>query len=225
MQRTITIIEDDLQFRKSLSLTIQQSRHYSLQGAYENCEEALGFLARRQSWLTILDLALPGISGAAAVRAVKSANPEGEILIHSIHDSGDEVFSALQAGACGYLLKGCPSVDLIEALSQIARGGAPMSFSIARKVAGFFSRLQHIEHADNTGLLSAREQGILEKLSEGYTYKEIAQIMGIAVGTVHSHIKNIYRKLEVNSRAQAVFRARITGVHGNTKRNDALLDE
>ncbi|MBV6493313.1 MAG: Transcriptional regulatory protein DegU [Turneriella sp.] len=182
---------------------------YTVQAVFQKCEDALPFIERGNTWLTILDLGLPGLSGASAIKAVKKANPEGEILIHSIYDSGDEIFTALQAGASGYLLKGCNSIELVEALKQIEAGGAPMSYSIARKVASFFTKLTPKEKpTTEEGTLTERENSILRRLSEGYAYKDIAQLAGISVHTVHTHIKNIYRKLEVHSRAEAVYQQR-----------------
>lgn len=210
LAKKIIIIEDDGQVNKALAERLRRSTGYTMHATFQKCEDALPFLARGDIWLTILDLGLPGLSGSGAVKAVKKANPEGEILIHSIYDGGDEVFGALQAGASGYLLKGCKSVDLTEALRQLEAGGAPMSFGIARKVAGFFAkrvaRKESQPEALSENPLSERERGILTRLSEGYSYKDIAQISGISVHTVHTHIKNIYRKLEVNSRSEAVYR-------------------
>ncbi|MBN8221776.1 MAG: response regulator transcription factor [Spirochaetes bacterium] len=212
MARKIIIIEDDGQVNKALAERLRKNTGYTLQATFQKCEDALPFLARGDIWLTILDLGLPGLSGAGAVKAVKKANPEGEILIHSIYDGGDEIFGALQAGASGYLLKGCNSVELTEALRQLEAGGAPMSYGIARKVAGFFGKLVVRKESEPEGSpenpLSERESAILARLSEGYSYKDIAQIAGISVHTVHTHIKNIYRKLKVNSRAEAVYRHR-----------------
>ncbi|MBX3721784.1 MAG: response regulator transcription factor [Turneriella sp.] len=212
MSKKIILIEDDAVVCKAISDQLGRLKAYEFQAAFKKCEEALPFLRRGDTWLTILDLGLPGLAGVDAVKAVKKANPEGEILIHSIYDGGDGIFGALQAGASGYLLKGCDSVALDDALRQLDAGGAPMSYSIARKVAGFFGKLalagepQQNPEAEN--VLSEREHDILSRLSQGYSYKEIAQLAAISVHTVHTHIKNIYRKLEVNSRAEAVYRHR-----------------
>lgn len=212
LARKIIIIEDDGEVNKALAESLRKNTGYILQATFQKCEDALAFLDRGGIWLTILDLGLPGLSGTGAVKAVKKANPEGEILIHSIYDGGDEVFGALQAGASGYLLKGCNSVELSEALRQLEAGGAPMSYSIARKVASFFGKFAAREESEPgdsaANPLSGRESSILTRLSEGYSYKDIAKLTGISVHTVHTHIKNIYRKLEVNSRSEAVYRHR-----------------
>ncbi len=158
--------------------------------------------------IVILDLGLPGLSGADAIQAIKKACPGTEILVFTVMEDDDQVFASIQAGASGYLLKDAEPSQLISSIEELNAGGAPMSFSIARKVLREF---QAIPRQDGLrGMispLSDRETQILNRLYLGDSYKEIAGNLGLSIHTIHTHIKNIYSKLHVNSRAQAIYEA------------------
>jgi DNA-binding NarL/FixJ family response regulator len=148
------------------------------------------------------------LSGAQAIAAIKSRCPSTNILVFTVMENDDQVFSALRAGASGYLLKDAPAAQIVESIEEIRSGGAPMSFPIARKVLSEFRDLSsQSEIEDVVSPLSKREVEILECLYKGDSYKEIADKLSVSIHTVHTHIKNIYNKFHVNSRAQAIYEA------------------
>jgi DNA-binding NarL/FixJ family response regulator len=152
-----------------------------------------------------MDINLPGMSGIECTRALKAANPAMPIMMLTVYENDEQIFESLKAGATGYILKKTPPAKLLESLEDLHRGGAPMSGLIARKVVTAFQRV--IPSAKETENLSKREQEILSHLAKGYRYKEIADALFISVETVRTHLRNIYDKLHVRSRAEAVLKA------------------
>lgn len=149
-----------------------------------------------------MDIQLPGMSGIEGVRRIKKFLPDLDIIMLTIHDDDRRVFDSLCAGACGYLVKTTPPVKILEAIKDVHNGGAPMSASIARLV------LQSFRKSSDSNL-SPREQEILALLCQGKSYKMIADALHLSKGTVHSHLKKIYKKLEVNSMTEAVAKAHL----------------
>jgi DNA-binding NarL/FixJ family response regulator len=147
-----------------------------------------------------MDIQLPGMSGIEGVRRLKKLLPELDIIMLTIHDDDKRVFDSLCAGACGYLVKTTPPAKILEAIKEVYNGGAPMSASIARLVIQSFRK-------SSDSNLSPREQEILALLCQGKSYKMIAAALYLSKGTVHSHLKKIYKKLEVNSMTEAVAKA------------------
>jgi DNA-binding NarL/FixJ family response regulator len=156
--------------------------------------------------VALVDLGLPGMSGIEVVRRLASARPEVDCLVFSASADDDDVFEALQAGASGYLLKGTDGQKLLDSIIEVAAGGAPMSPAIARRVLGRL-RDSRPPPKEPEAHLTPRETEVLEMLARGLTYALIARALGIGAGTVQSHIKTIYRKLEINSKAEAAAEA------------------
>jgi DNA-binding NarL/FixJ family response regulator len=150
----------------------------------------------------LVDINLPDIKGVEAVRRLKPLMPKTQFLMLTVYEDAEHIFAALAAGATGYLLKSTRRNELLDAISQIVAGGSPMSSGIARKVVQSFSPAQL--PASDLEALSPREQSVLDLLSKGYLYKEIAESLGVSVPTVNTYIRRIYEKLQVHSRSQAI---------------------
>ncbi len=204
----IMIVEDHQPTRDRLASLLDGQNDYEVVYAAGSAEDALRRLATESPDLIILDLGLPGLSHAAAIKAIKDSSPASDVLVFTVMDDDDQVFAALKAGASGYLLKDAKPMEIIDALEELRSGGAPMSFSIARKMLSEFQRLPQEKVLEGMiSPLSARERDILDRLYRGDSYKEIADKLSLSTHTVHTHIKNIYAKLHVNSRAQAIYEA------------------
>lgn len=197
----IIIIEDNDIVKEGFKLLISSLSEHQVVATYENCEEAIKNLDKDQPDIILMDIELPGISGIEGTRIIKKQHPDIEILVITVHDDSDLVFQALVAGASGYITKNAPHNKILDAINEIAKGGAPMSSKIARLVVESFQRNQNSP-------LSPRETEVLELLSEGKSYSVIADELFIHKETVKSHIKNIYYKLQVNSKAAAIEVAR-----------------
>ena len=201
---TIAIVEDDRSLRSSLELLIAGDPAWRLTGAYASAEAALPALLREAPEMVLMDINLPGMSGIECVLRLKERQPEVLVLMVTVYETGDQVFAALSAGASGYLLKRDVPVRLISFLQEILAGGAPMSSHIALQVVRFFH--QQGKAKKDTEELTPRERQILEQLAQGALYKEIASDLKIGVETVNTHIRNIYSKLHVRSRTEAVIK-------------------
>jgi len=153
----------------------------------------------------IMDINLPGMSGIECIRQVKKKVPRTQFMMFTVYENDEKVFEALKAGASGYLLKNTGLLQLIEALKELYNGGSPMSANIARKLVNIFQE-EHADEEPTTGL-SKRENEILQLLSKGLLYKEIADKLGISTGTVRQHIHKIYEKLHVQNRTEAINKA------------------
>jgi DNA-binding NarL/FixJ family response regulator len=152
----------------------------------------------------LADINLPGMSGIDLVRALKVQRPELHVLMLTVYEDAELIFSALKAGASGYLLKRAAPLELISAIEQVQAGGSPMSPTIARKVVGFFHQAEQQTSAIES--LSQREKQVLELLSKGHLYKEIADQLGLSMDTVRTYLRRIYEKMHVHSRTEAVSR-------------------
>lgn len=204
----IVVVEDTAMVRTMLVDLLQKHDHLKVVTAVDRAEAAVDFLQENCADVVILDLCLPGISYDQAVKAVKSASPDSDILVFTVSDEDETVFSALRAGATGYILKSATSNQIIAALEDIGAGGSPMSPSIARKVLREFqSPPAHEELKDMISPLSSRETDILEHLYRGLSIPQIGDALFISPHTVHTHIKKIYHKLQVNTRSQAIYEA------------------
>ena len=204
----ISIVEDDVLLRENLKLLLNGETGISVVSAYGSAEEALAGIKRARPDILLADIGLPGMSGIELIRKVKDLMPDIEIMAHTVFDDRETVFSAIKAGASGYILKGSTPRDLIDALHTLARGGSPMSPKIARKVIREFQD----ERVDDQYLLSHRETEIVKEIENGLTYKDIAAKLGISPHTVHTHIKNIYEKLHAKDRPEALVAARRKGI-------------
>jgi DNA-binding NarL/FixJ family response regulator len=202
MPIAVSIIEDDAQARKILARWISRASGFKLAGEWGDAESAVERLPEKQPNVVLMDINLPGISGVEAVKRLKPVLPETQFVMLTVYEDADHIYSALAAGATGYLLKQTPREELLTALEDVHRGGSPMTSNIARKVVQSFGKSSAV--ASDTENLSPREQEVLDLLARGYLYKEIAERLNISVPTVNTYVRRIYEKLHVRSRAQAV---------------------
>ena len=204
----VSIVEDDVLLRQNLKLLLSGETGISVVSVYGSAEEALAGIKRTHPEILLTDIGLPGMSGVELIRLLKEQMPELEIMANTVFDDRETVFSAIKAGASGYILKGSTPRELIDALHTLAKGGSPMSPKIARKVIREFQD----EGIDEQYLLSHRETEIVKEIENGLTYKDIATKLGISPHTVHTHIKNIYEKLHAKDRQGALVAARKKGI-------------
>lgn len=197
MDKRITIIEDNPRIREGFAAVINSTPGYYVSGQYGTCEEALGNLLTDEPNLILMDIDLPGIDGIEGTQRVKKLLPGCIVLIITVLEDSDKVFRSLCAGAGGYIIKNSDTDDIIKNISEALAGGAPMSLRIAKMVVQSFTRA-------NDSPLSEREQEVLRGIAEGKSYSKIALDLFISKETVRSHIKNIYQKLAVNSKAEAL---------------------
>jgi DNA-binding NarL/FixJ family response regulator len=207
MKTRISIIEDDEETRQILTGIIAGARDLELVSTYPLVAPAIACIPRDRPDVVLVDINLPGINGVEAVRQLKPAMPQTQFMMLTVYEDPDHIFAALAAGATGYLLKSTRRAELLEAIAQIAGGGSPMSSGIARKVVQSFTRPPAAPKPDpEMEGLSPREQSVLDLLSKGYLYKEIADSLHVSVPTINTYIRRIYEKLQVHSRTQAVSR-------------------
>lgn len=200
----ISIVEDDPSLGAILSEIIQSSPDWNLLHHYASAELALEGMATSTPQVVLMDIQLPGMSGIECVGKLKALHPDVLVLMVTVYDNNERIFDALAAGASGYLLKRDIPIKLMEALDDLLAGGSPMSSAIARKVVQHFQKGPLAKNEDHN--LTPREKQILEQLAKGSLYKEIAWDLGIGFETVRSHIDNIYKKLHVRTRTEAVVK-------------------
>ncbi len=197
---TVAIIEDDDEIRSMLEILVDRSPGFSCQLVFNNCEDAIEVLEKNLPDVVLMDIGLPGMSGIEGIRKMKASIPGTDFIMLTIREDQDAIFHSLCAGASGYLLKDTSPSRLLSSIQEVYEGGSPMTPSIARKVTRSF-------HPQSPSPLSGRETEILEKLCGGLNYMAIAESLFISGHTVRAHLKNIYRKLHVNSRAEVVKKA------------------
>lgn len=196
----VSIVEDDRDIQRTLALIIDGTPGFACTHTYNDGEAALTGILKHRPNVVLMDINLPGMSGIECVKKIKEQRLEMDILMLTGRADDQSVFDSLCAGATGYLLKTTPPANLLAAIKEVHEGGAPMSMEIARKVLKSFQPSPHSP-------LTERETDILRKLCEGENYKGIAEALFISGHTVRTHIKNIYSKLHVNSRGEAVKKA------------------
>ena len=201
----VAIIEDERDIREGLGMLIGYTDGFECIGKYGSMEEALPSIRHRRPDVVLSDIGLPGMNGIEGVRALKEAYPEMTILMLSVYDDNERIFDALCAGAVGYLLKKTPPAKLIDSLHEAIGGGSPMSPEIARKVVALFRDFRPPEKVDYD--LTPHERRILKLLVEGHSYKTAAAKLNVTTSTVSFHLKNIYGKLQVHSKSEAVAKA------------------
>lgn len=200
----VMIVEDDDDVREALRMLISGSDGYDCIAACRSAEEALGIIPQKQPQVVLMDINLPGMNGIECVVYIKNTWPDIQVMMLTVFDNTDEIFKSLTAGATGYLLKKTQPAKLLEAISELVKGGSPMSGEIARKVVQTFAR--PIKQPFPEANLTAREEEILTYLSKGFLYKEIAAALFISIETVRTHIRNIYQKLQVRTRTEVVLK-------------------
>ena len=199
---SIALIEDDDKIRHYLTEEIHLAINVAELRAFKTAETALKELTIKPCTIALFDIQLPGMNGIECIKRLKIIHPKMQMMVLTVHDNNDHIFDALKAGAVSYLLKTTPSEKIIEAIQEVNNGGSPISSQIARKVIEAFSVQQKTNNSFQE--LSRREQEILELLSKGFRYKEIADKIFISIETVRTHVRNIYEKLQVNSRIEAL---------------------
>lgn len=202
MEITVGIVEDDKQIRESMVVLINGSEGFSCSHAFENAEEAITKIPTLNLDVVLMDIHLPEKNGIECIKALMPITSGVRFVMCTSFEDTDSVFNALKAGAMGYITKTTQPSKILDAIVEVYHGGSPMSSHIARKVVNFF----HREFKINSELqkLSEREKEILNLLSEGLRYKEIADKLFLSTETVRTHIRNIYEKLQVNSRTEAL---------------------
>lgn len=209
MKTRLALIEDDELTRHFLTDLVSSSPHLEIIRTYPLCAPAIEELPSLAPDLVITDINLPEISGVDAVRQLKPLLPRTQFLMLTVYEDPEHIFAALAAGATGYLLKDTRREELLAAIDLILAGGSPMSTGIARKVVQSFAAPPSAPVPERApGGLSPREDAVLDLLSKGYLYKEIADSLAISVPTVNTYIRRIYEKLQVHSRTQAVNKYR-----------------
>ncbi len=196
----ICIVEDDNLIRDGFALLIDSTYGFQIVNTYYRCEEALKNLDNDRPDVVLMDIDLPGMNGIEGIAKIKKLRPRTNIIVVTVYENDELVFKALCAGAGGYLTKNMQPGKLLEAIRDIQEGGAPMSTNIARMVVASFQK-------NRNSPLTGRETEVLELLAKGKSYTTIAEQLFVDKETIRTHIKNIYWKLEVHSKAEAIEKA------------------
>ena len=202
---TVGVIEDRREIREALATLINGTEGFRCSGSFRTMEEALDKLSINLPDVVLADIGLPGMSGIEGIRILKERHPDLSILMLSVYEDDERIFDALCAGACGYLLKRTAPARLLESLKEAVNGGAPMSPEVARRVVALFRDIRPPEKADYQ--LTPHETRLLKLLVEGHNYKTAAAELGVTFHTIHFHMRNIYDKLQVHSKSEAVSKA------------------
>lgn len=198
----VAVVEDDEMLREAFVDALTIGEAMLLCGAFASAEDLLAQLDAIAPDAVIMDLNLPGINGIECTRLIKEHRPSTQVLVCTVQDDDTSLFNALCAGATGYLLKDAPPAHMVEAVKTVHAGGSPMSPGIARRVLASFSEPR--KQPKEFELLTDRERQVLDQLANGYRYKEIADRLQLSIDTVRTHVRNLYDKLHVSSRTDAV---------------------
>ncbi len=209
----VAIVEDDTVIRNGIEYVLNNTPGFECVDSFNSGDAALKKMIIDDVDVVLMDINMPGISGIDCVRELRKRRSDLNILMLTVYETSDNIFKSLTAGASGYVLKNTPMDELLKAIKELNEGGAPMSNEIARKVIKAFQ----IKPAEETEELSKREYEIVSELAKGLTYEEIADKLFISIETVRFHIKNMYSKLHVHSRTQAVMKV---FQQGNVNHND-----
>ena len=199
----VAIVEDDEEIRANLSQRIGDHPAFSLLGAFCDAETAVVNLPAHKPDVVLMDINLPQMDGVECVRTLKPRMPGTQFLMLTVYEDNNRLFKSLTVGASGYLLKRTSPAKLLQAIREAYQGGSPMTPQIARRVVQHFSQRNSDSELER---LAPREREVLDQLSKGFRYKEIVDNLGISHGTLHSYIRNIYEKLHVHSRTEAVVK-------------------
>ena len=201
----VLVIEDVRELREGLQSLLNLTPNFQCVKSFGAMDEALRFITADSADLILTDIGLPRLDGIEGTRILRERFPELPIVVLTVHEEDDQIFQALCAGANGYLLKNTPPARIIESLTEVLLGGAPMSPSVARRVVKLFRTIAPPEHADYH--LTEQETQILKMLVNGHFYKTAAFELGISISTISFHLQNIYGKLHVHSKTEAVAKA------------------
>ncbi len=202
---TVATIEDERDIREGLAALIDSTPGFRCSGLYRSMEEALGAFPHVTPDVALVDIGLPGMSGIEGIRVLRERHPRVLVLVLTVYDDNDRIFDALCAGACGYLLKKTPPDKLVESLREAVAGGAPMSPDVASRVLAVFRDVRPPSKAAHD--LTPHEIRLLKLMVEGHTYKSAATILHVTPHTVSFHLRNIYEKLQVHTKSEAVAKA------------------
>jgi len=197
----ICVIEDIIDIQNGIKSILDNDKRFHLQKCFNNAEDAIAELPNLMPDIVIADINLPQKSGIECVKEIKGKYEEIQFIMFTIYDDNEQVFEALKAGASAYILKNTSPDKIIDSLLELYEGGSPMSPKIARKVLSSFNT--NISESV-TDIISKREQEVLELLSKGYLYKEIADKLNVTLNTVKKHLNHIYFKLQVQNKTEAV---------------------
>jgi DNA-binding NarL/FixJ family response regulator len=202
----VCVVEDDNVVREQLAHQLQRAQGFNFISSHRSAEAALEEIPRHKPDVVLMDINLPKMSGIDCVRQLKGQLPATNYVMLTVYEDADLIFKSLLAGAVGYLLKGRTGSgsQVLDAVRDAARGGSPLNSLIARKIVQYFH--YQPSHSGAEATLSIREREVLELLSKGLPYKEIADMLGINIETVRKHCHNIYEKLQVSSRTEAVVK-------------------
>ena len=201
----VVLFDDSDSLRDSVTMLLQDAADYTLAGSYSHCLDAIQNIKDTKPDVVIMDIDMPGMDGIEGVKLIRKSFPNIQILMLTVFDNDEKVFAAIKAGAGGYILKNAEPQHLLQAISEVYNGGAPMTPGIARKVLHQFQTMLPEEEKDYH--LSAREKEVLSLLVNGLSYKMIADKLHITYDTVRAHMKKIYEKLHVASMTEAVSKA------------------
>jgi DNA-binding NarL/FixJ family response regulator len=193
----IVVIEDNVELNNVLCEYVKNYEHFFLAGSYINCEDAIENINTTKPRIVLMDIDLPGINGIEGTKKIKQQHPNADVIIITVFENSETVFSALCAGASGYLTKTIDQQDLLASIKECLAGGAPMSMKIAKMVVSSFNK-------NTKSPLTERETEVLTQLSNGKSYNSIAVVLNISKDTVKYHIKNIYIKLQVSNKEDAI---------------------
>ena len=205
MSISLSIVEDLDEVREGLKQFISLSPEFRVLDTFKTGEEAVYSIPKLNPDIVIMDISLPGMNGIECIREIRDKVPQTQFMMFTVYENDEKVFEALKSGASGYLLKNTGLVQMIEALKELHNGGSPMSANIARKLVTVFREQE--KKPLPVEALSNRENEILQLLAKGLLYKEIADQLSISVSTVRQHIHNIYEKLHVQNRTEAINKA------------------
>jgi DNA-binding NarL/FixJ family response regulator len=204
---TVAILEDLPEVGEGLKEIINEDAHLSCFQWYKTAEDAITFIPKNPADILIVDIGLPRASGIEAIRSLSDSCPDMQFCMFTVYEDDDKVFNSLKAGAKGYILKNAGPTKIVSAIHELIEGGSPMSPSIARRVLDFIQKGSKIPSLKELPL-TEREIELLELLSQGLLYKEVADSMGITIGTVKQHIHKIYGKLQVSNKTEALNKFR-----------------
>lgn len=198
---SVAIVEDIKEIREGLKLLIDERDGFECRYSFSSAEEALIALPKIKPDVVLMDIHLPGMNGIECIKKLKPLCENTLFIMSTVYEDDDNIFESLKAGASGYLLKKTSPDKILEAIREVVNGGSPMSGQIARRVISSFQKKDSIDASE---ILTNKEKEILKALAKGLRYKEIAELMTISIETVRSHARNIYEKLQVQSRTEAL---------------------
>jgi DNA-binding NarL/FixJ family response regulator len=206
----VAIIEDKREIREGLALLIGATNGFRAAGTWRSMEEALPAIGAGVPDIVLVDLELPGMSGIEGIRVLRDRHPNLLLLVLTVFDDDDRIFQAVCAGACGYLLKRTPPARLLEAIREAVEGGSPMSPAVARRVLQLFRQYRPPAKSDHE--LTPHQVRLLKLFVDGHNYKSAAAALGVSVNTIGFHVQQIYSKLQVHSKSEAVAKALRAGI-------------